>query len=320
MRGIAAAALAIVLAAPGARADAASDALRVEAGACVEPASLAARVSMWLRGGQVDPRVRVDVTAAPDHKEVRFVVRRGEAIVGKRTMRADELTCSEFEAAVALAIASSLEAVVTPAAPATPPVVAPPDGVEETGLAPDLPPPRVERRAATRRPPVAVALGVELGAAAGYLLAPASLVSPSVELHALDRFDLRLAFAFSADQTRALGPGLVTLQTAFGTLSACYVVLPTLVRLRGCAGFSVGGTGGRAAGFVTNGSAVAPWGGLALGLDARWPASTPIAMVVGLRADVVAVPPTFTVEAVGSARTNPVAAGGFVGLQVVAPR
>jgi hypothetical protein len=252
---------------------------------------------------------------------VLFVVRRGQSLIGKKTMRADELTCSEFEAAVALAIASALEAVV-PAAlepnAVTSPIIAataPPSSA--------LAPPVVAAVEGVKRAPFRhrVALGAELATAAGYLMAPAALLSPSLELRVLERFDLRLAIALTADQSRALGTGIVTMQTAFGALSACYVVLtsPSPVRLRGCVGLSVGGTGAEAHGYLTNSAAIAPWAGLDAGLDVRWPADAPLALIVGLRGDVVAVPPTFAVEAVGVVRTNPVAGGGFVGLQLVLP-
>src|SRR6516164_7208091 len=87
------------------------DAVKVEPGKCIESGPLVERIKTWLKRDSIDPRIRVEVRASKTANDVHFTIRRNEQIVGEKDMRA-EMACAEFQSAVALAIASALDAII----------------------------------------------------------------------------------------------------------------------------------------------------------------------------------------------------------------
>ncbi|WP_044250629.1 hypothetical protein, partial [Chondromyces apiculatus] len=103
------------------------EAITLGAHRCLEGGKLAEHVGMWLKTRDLDTRLAIEVAETPEG--VRFVVRREGTVLGERTLAVRDVACPEIHAAVALGIASAIDATLLVdlgLAPPRPPEPAPP--------------------------------------------------------------------------------------------------------------------------------------------------------------------------------------------------
>jgi hypothetical protein len=285
-----------------------ADAVKVESGKCIEGSLLVSRIEMWLKRTTIDRRLRVEVRASKTANDIHFTIFRDEKIVGEKDMRA-EMSCAEFQSAVALAIASALDAIILQverealdaepldaSAPETAIDAAPEASPAIIVDAAPPPPPRVESSR--------VLFTLESGLSATHLPVATVLLTPSIDIRILRWLDARVAFAFTPEISSVLGPmgsRLVT-QLVIGEAQGCFVWRGLPVLPRGCVGIAAGAipAHGILAGLPLTSSAnfhvVAPWSALAVRLDARWPVEGLLGVLLSVSVDPVFAPPTFTID------------------------
>lgn len=295
-------------------------AVKVAPGKCIEAAPLAQRIKTWLKRDSIDPRIRVEVKASKTANDVHFTIRRGEQIVGEKDMRA-EMACPEFQSAVALAIASALDAIILETEraeqDAAPDAIEEPDVVVDAGAREHEPEPEPEPEpipfdaggeAGPAKQETHLLFGLETGLSATHLPVPTAFVVPSVEVRLLRWIDARLAFAFTPEISSAIGMNRLVTQLVIVEPQACIVWLEQPVRARGCAGLALGGVPFHAD-VLKPKVDIARWGALAFRVDARWPIDGLLAAMISAGIDPVLGAPTL--EITDSAISTQLPAVGF---------
>lgn len=291
-----------------------ADAVKVEPGKCIEQSLLVSRIEMWLKRTTIDRRLRVEVKSSKTVNDIHFVIYRDEKIVGEKTMKA-EMSCAEFQSAVALAIASALDAIILAVerevaaqgeldAKAPPPpddagIDAPPDVVPTTIVDASNskpftdPPPRPE----TTR----LLVGLESGLDATHLPTATMMLRPSVDVRLLSWLDARVAFAVTPEISSTLRSGAFTnrvvTQLVIGEAHLCYVMRGLPVLPRGCAGLAAGAIRAHGADLLGKSEiTTAPWSAFSIRLDGRWPTDGLLAVMVAMTLDTVFAPPAFAID------------------------
>ncbi len=281
-----------------------ADAVKVEPGKCIEAAPLVLRIGTWLKRPTIDVRLRVEVRASQTANDVHFTILRDDKIVGEKDMRA-EMTCAEFQSAVALAIASALDAIILqverevaaaeeldaktpePIADAAPDVlpIEPRDAGTDVTFVP--PPPESSR----------LLVSLESGLTATHLPVATVLVMPGIDVRILPWLDARAAFGFTPEVSSVFGTtGRLVTQLVIGEVQACLVWRGLPVLPRGCAGIAFGAIPAHSVGFAVSQSNLARWGALAFRVDARWPVEGLLGVMVSFSVDPVLGAPTFALQ------------------------
>jgi hypothetical protein len=297
-----------------------AEAITVERPACLSAGALASAVAAWRKSDRLDPELRVRVVETQP-RGASFVIRRGDEVLGERSIDAAGASCAELREALALTLAVSLDALrrppaapppaapppaaSPPAAPpavAAPPVIAPPPLASPQPLpALHVPPGFLAERA--RPAPLAPALEVAAHAGAAFQLlpAPVALFGGSLGLR-LGRPEatvagaIRAGMLFTTGASFALGTGTATARLAAGLLDGCVLAQPGRFGLEGCAGAGGGALVARGAGFAADQEASAPWAAVHLRLAARLVVARPLALVAGVEGFVPFAIPRVEVE------------------------
>jgi hypothetical protein len=266
--------LAVVLAAPVARAERAeprplTEAIRVERGAtCIDVEDLAGEVATWLDTDRVEPDVWVRVEGSADDPRVAsFEMGRGSEVLARRRFDPGPERCEHLEAmlglAIALAIKVSLVQELTGEAPRAPELPPPPDvwGLGGRALA---------------------AIGVVPGLAAGAEVRVEAALPPNFVVRA-GLFGLA-----GPDGNFGHAPGAFSTELAALRVDACVRAGARTVHVGGCTGALAGGLFLQGRDFPASQSASAPWFALAtaadvgLELGARWSIDAEVAVVLPL--------------------------------------
>ncbi|HEX4334915.1 MAG TPA: hypothetical protein VH062_03315 [Polyangiaceae bacterium] len=243
-----AAALAVMLAVTGARAEGASRLIvdRAEgAEECPDETALAERVqrirertelgkaTYRVAFSRIDGGLSVSITAEPS----------GRA----RTLTSGDASCDAIAnaAAVTLALLFDAEPVEPPARPAPPPAYR-------------VPPKKPPRDPRSGKRPLSVTLGASFSTIFG-VTSPAAF-GGTVEAGLLtSRFRTSLGVLWTADVTASLPPGSVREGLVGGVARACYAPVTGTARLDACTGALVGVTTATARGYSRNESRDRPW-------------------------------------------------------------
>lgn len=284
-----------------------AEAVKVEPGKCIEGSLLVSRIEMWLKRTTIDRRLRVEVKASKTANDIHFTIFRDEKVVGEKSMRA-EMSCAEFQSAVALAIASALDAIILEVErevaaqgmlDAKAPEPIPDAGVEifaPLASIPDAariapPPPKPE----TTR----LLVGLESGLDATHLPTATMLIKPTIDVRLVRWLDARAAFGFTPEISSTLvSLGItsrVVTQLVMGEAHGCYVWRGLPVLPRGCLGIAAGAIRAHGAEVARSESNTAWWSALSVRIDARWPVDGLLAVLLAFTVDSVFAPPSLTI-------------------------
>jgi hypothetical protein len=280
---------------PAARADEATqpvlDAVHVGPSTCLTAKRVAAQTSVWLQRGEVDRRISIEVTEAPEG--ARFVVRRDGAVLGERTLTIKKVPCEEIHAALGLGIAAAIDATLLPslgipppappsppAAPAppapVPPVAEPPDPAPAAPPAivlaapPATAPPSPEVPPRRRETPAVTATVQSLFL---FEMLPKVTVgvSPALELAVVRGFDLRAAALVTGTSSARVGTGTAEAGLVGGLLDACATgKVGDMLRFRGCAGVAAGEVIAAGHDYPLSLHGTSAWVAPRVRLDGRW--------------------------------------------------
>lgn len=245
-----------------------SEAVQLHGGRCLEAPSFHAAVGAWLGRSRIDRRVTVEVDELADGVEVR--VRRDGGLVGERRMELGGRPCDEVRAAVALGVASALDAtllddlgVARPAAPV------------ESSAKPVLPPsPPTPRTLPQTRPPRAVGVRMMVEETVLLNVLPRVVLgaAPAVDVTPLRGLDVRVGALFGGGGGIPIGDGAASATLLVGRADLCGggALAGGRVHLRGCGGFLIGSALAEGRSFAVVRSSAVPWVAPAIRADVRW--------------------------------------------------
>jgi hypothetical protein len=244
--------------------------------ACLHRDVVVRDISKWLGRDGVDERVGIVVRS--DRDALRFVIRRGDVIVGERVFPTAEVPCAEADATLAAAIASAIDAAEraprdpAPDAPPAAPDAPPAEPTERSEPEPDPPvtpsppkkpppapasPPEPESAETSSpdypdtisdpsdKPDHRIALAAQGTVLLGVLPFPAPGVVPAFEVTLTRIFELRASGLFTASQEHEV--------RRIGSSSAVVAAVDIALaggRVDACAGFPIGRGKNRVRGCV----------------------------------------------------------------------
>ncbi len=244
---------------------------------------------MWLRQSTIDGRLTIAI--ADEARGVRFVVRREGVVLGERTLDVAGVPCQDIHAAVALGIATAIDATIlgdlgaTPRAPAvparpillpTPPPMIAPALPLPTPFVPPLPPAvRAHGPVLTTTLQGMVLVGVLPKVTVG--------VAPSADVSITRSVDLRASALATGHATVDVGRGTAEAGLVAGRLDACAtrVLLDDVARIRACGGIVAGVVSAQGAGFADPRTTTSLWVAPTLRFDARWSLTRYFGLVIG---------------------------------------
>lgn len=291
------------------------DALRVGPSSCLDAATLASRVEMWLGRPEIDARVSVRVGDERDkgHGVVFTVLREGEP-VAERRLRPRGIPCPDLTAAVGIAIALAVDATFLASLMNVADV--------ESLKAPPEPPPKPVRAPASRPEPRQETVGVRASVQAvglvGVLPAPVAGASFGFDAALASWADLRITGVGTAHRPVRIGTGEADVGLAAGRFDGCFVRPVDTVSLVGCGGFAAGRWMTSGTGYDVNQSPSLPWMAAVARLEGRLEVGEDKYVVLALDGFIPLLRPRLDVEdgsgrVVASAETPAAGLGVAVG-------
>lgn len=273
-----------------------ANALSTAPDACFDGNSLAESIATWLGKREVSTRVSI-LVRRPTADSVRFTVERDAALAGERDLPVGKLACPDLRAALSLAIAIAIDSTIleslgveappttptpretelSPPAPAAPLVAPPPPPPQRDEQLPPAP-----KRLHPREDRTLVGFAVEAVALFGVLPGPAIGASPRLGIAPISWLDLRVSALGTTRAQTIVGGGTTSASLLAGLGEVCALGRIDEVRSGGC-------LGGGAGSFRAEGSGLRPayspsvrWAAITARVEARYPASSVLALLVGV--------------------------------------
>ncbi len=262
--------------------------------ACFDGNSLAESIATWLGKGEISPRIAI-LVRRPTTDAVRFTVERDAKLVGERDLVVGQLPCPDLRAALSLAIAIAIDSTLLTSLGIEPPPTTPteremdldaPVTVPRRPVAPqssveDQPrPPRRHMRLPEER--AGFGFAVEAMALFGVLPGPAIGAAPRISYSPLPWLDMRLSALGTTRAQTVVGGGTASASLLTGRAEGCVLGSSDEVRAGGCVGAAAGSLSAEGSGLSPAYSPTIRWAAATVRAEARYPASSVLALLVGV--------------------------------------
>lgn len=271
-----------------------SEALSTAPDACFDGNSLAESIATWLGKREVSTRVSI-LVRRPTADSVRFTVERDAKLGGERDLPVGKLACPDLRAALSLAIAIAIDSTILESLGVEAPPTTPTE--RETELVPTSPPvtpapvatppekdepPPPRKRLRPREEAAKVAFAAEAVALFGVLPGPALGAAPRLGFAPISWLDLRASALGTTRAQTIIGGGTTSASLLAGHGEVCALGRIDEVRSGGCVGGAVGSFAAEGSGLRPAYSPSVRWAALTARLEARYPASSVLALLVGV--------------------------------------